>query len=398
MKKRGVKKTLLYTLTSLLAILFLALSVLFFASGAFLPKKYLEPWDKNYAKKFEDPRIRLSAYGLLAANGHNMQPWKIKLDKNDPMVFYLYADSSRMTKEVDPYSRQLMVTQGTFLDYVAVAGRSTGYPVRISLFPKGKYDETNLVKSMNTKPVAKITLEKAAPQFSPLLSTLYLPDTNRDPYKPAKLTEKQITQLEQLSKDPALSVKLYQDKANVSRLGDYAMQGAVIEAGVTRVMQESDRIFRANEYQKNKYRYGYSFEGQGTSGPMMYLMEGLITLFPSMNNDQAASDLFIKSTQTSVDHTPAYAMILSKDNSRESQVKSGMLYSRLTLVAHTLGLAVQPLSQVLEEYPEMKGPYTGIRRDYAANGSTIQMLVRIGQPEKQVPLSMRRDVMDLIRN
>lgn len=110
----------------------------------------------------------------------------------------------------------------------------------------------------------------------------------------------------------------------------------------------------------------------------------------------SSSDLFIKYTQTPVDNTPAYAMILTQDNSRSSQVRSGMLYSRLILSGHSSGLAMQPLSQTLEEYPEMKDLYCGIHRDYALGGSTIQMLFRVGKPTREVPLSMRRDVMNLI--
>lgn len=248
---------------------------------------------------------------------------------------------------------------------------------------------------MDTKPVAKVTLRKTGPLQSPLYNALFVPDTNRGPYKQDTLTAAQISRLESLS-EPGLSVKVYQDKADVSRLDDYAMKGAVVESGVQRVMDESARIFRVNEYQKNKYRYGFSVEGQGTSGIMVHLLQGLVTIFPSMNDGKAASDLFVKSTQASVDNTPAYVMIQTKDNSRESQVKSGMLYSQLILEANHLGLAVQPLSQVLEEYPEMRQLYNGIHRDYAPDGGTIQMLVRIGKPVQNVPQTMRRDVMDLI--
>ncbi|MNC64999.1 hypothetical protein D3C75_1152440 [compost metagenome] len=73
-----------------------------------------------------------------------------------------------------------------------------------------------------------------------------------------------------------------------------------------------------------------------------------------------------------------------------------MLYSRLILTAHSLGLAMQPLSQAIEEYPEMNGIYSDIHRSYAPGGGTIQMLVRLGTPLTEVPLSMRRDVQELI--
>lgn len=396
MTKRTVKKTMAIILSSIGALLIIAFVFIFIISGGFEPPKYLEPWQKTYSQKFDDPRIQLTAHGLLAANGHNMQPWKIQLDKDDPMVFYLYADSDRMTNEVDPFARQMMITQGTFLEYVKIAGDELGYKAEVELFPNGGYDEQNLQESMKTEPVAKIRLTKDQPQNNTLYESLFLPDTNRAAYQSNKLTSEQIEQFEVINTDANMSIKIFQDKENVEKLGSYAVKSATIEAGVSRVMQETDTIFRANEYQKNKYRYGFSVEGQGTSGIMKHILQGLVTVFPSLNSGKASSDMFIQSTKVSVDNTPAYAMIITNDNSRSSQVKSGMLYSRLILTAHRLGLVMQPLSQVLEEYPEMKEPYSGIHRDYASDGSTIQMLVRLGKPTKEVPQSMRRDVMDLI--
>ena len=175
------------------------------------------------------------------------------------------------------------------------------------------------------------------------------------------------------------------------------MQSATIEAGVDRVMEESDAIFRANESQKNRYRYGYSVEGQGASGLKKHVLQGLLTVFPSLNTGRAASQNFISYTRTSGDNTPAYAVVATSGNSRLSQVESGMLYSRLVLTGHTLGLVMQPLSQVLEEYPEMKVPYTEFKQAYAPGGGTVQMLFRVGRPTKNTPLSMRRDVMEMIK-
>lgn len=396
MSKRTVKKTVAIIISSMGALLIIALVSLLIISGVFESPKYLEPWQKTYSQKFDDPRIQLAAHGLLAANGHNMQPWKIQLDKEDPMIFYLYADRDRLTKEVDPFARQMMITQGSFLEYVKIAGDELGYKAAVELFPYGGYEEENLKESMETKPVAKIILAKGKPHNNPLYDSVFLPDTNRAAYQSSKLTSEQIDQLVAINSDVNMSIKIFQDKENMDKLGSYAMKGATIEADVDRAMQETNSIFRANEYQKNKYRYGFSVEGQGASGIMMHIIQGLVTVFPSMNSGRAASDLFIQYTRTSVDNTPAYGMIITNDNSRSSQVKIGMLYSRLILEAHRLGLVMQPLSQVLEEYLEMKEPYSSIHRDYAPDGGTVQMLVRLGKPTKDAPKSVRRDVMDLI--
>lgn len=395
MKAGSGEKFMKIIIFSIAGILAVACIVVFVASGIFSKAQYLEPWQKTYANQFDDPRIKLASTGLLAANGHNMQPWKIKLDSNKD-VFYLFADSERLVKEVDPFARQTMVTQGTFLEYVRVAGEKLGYKTDIALFPDGAYDEQNLAESIKQKPVAKITLTKVEPQNSSLYDYMFLPDTNRAAYQKAELTSDEIKKLLAINDDSNITIKIFQDQENKKNLGKYAIEGANIESSIHRINLESAKIFRSNEYAKNKFRYGFSIEGQGTTGIMKHVMQGLITLFPSINNEKSSANLYVKSTQTAVDNTPAYAMIITKGNSRIEQVKSGMLYSRLVLTAHSLGFVMQPPSQVLQEYPEMKEQYSKIHSDYAPNGSTIQMFVRMGKPTKEFPQSMRRDVMDLV--
>ncbi|WP_379137726.1 Acg family FMN-binding oxidoreductase [Paenibacillus sp. sgz500958] len=398
MRKRGIKKIMFLLLASITAISLLILAVIFTSSGVFTASKYLEPWTPGYSQQFDDPRIQLAAHGLLSANGHNLQPWHIRLDKEDPKVFYLYADSRRLAREVDPWARQTMISQGTFLEYVRVAGEKLGYSTAIELFPEGDYDEKNLTGSMDSKPVAKIILTKTTPLNSPLYSYMFLPDTNRNAYLDARLTNEQVSQIAGISGvgDITMTIRVYQDTKDIRKLENYVLEGANIESRVHRINEESAAIFRANEFQKNKYRYGFSLEGQGTSGFMKHIMQGLITIVPSINSEKASADLFVQSTRTAIEHTPAYAMIISKGNSREEQVGAGMLYSRLVLTAHEMGLVMQPVSQVLEEYPEMNEQYSSIHSEYAMMGTTIQMFLRLGQPAKDTPLTMRRDVMDVI--
>lgn len=391
MKKKGIIIFLI-----IIVIVLMALQILLSAGGIFSKEIYLEPWQKDYSKKFTDPRIQLVSHGLLAANGHNMQPWKIKLDKKDNNVFYLYADSERLTKQVDPYARQTMVSQGTFLEYMRVAADKLGYSAQFVLFPDGEYDESKLEESMQNKPVAKIILTESEKKDNMLYDYMFLSDTNREKYKKDKLTYEQTSELQSLASDENISIKIFQDDTDLKKIGDFVNEGAKIEAGVTRINEETAKVFRSNEDEKNKYRYGFSVEGQGTSGITKYILQGVLTLFPSINDEKASSDRFIKSTEVAVENTPGYAMIITKDNSRINQVKAGMIYSRVVLVAHSLGLVVQPPSQILEEYPEMDKLYKDVHSEYAKDGGTIQMLLRIGKPTKDFPQSMRRDVMDLI--
>jgi hypothetical protein len=97
-----------------------------------------------------------------------------------------------------------------------------------------------------------------------------------------------------------------------------------------------------------------------------------------------------------VAHTAAYALIRTPGNTRTEQVEAGILYSQFCLHARTLGLVMQPLSQVLQEYPTMAAPYAAIHAKYAPDGQTIQMLIRIGTPTTEYPVTMRRDANSLV--
>lgn len=364
--------------------------------GVLVPAKYLEPWSADYATSFDDPRLALVAHGVLAPSGHNMQPWKIRLDTSDPEVFELYADPERLTPAVDPLSRQTMVTQGTFLEYLRVAGDKLGTPVSIELFPDGDYDESRLAESMAELPVARITITEAAPVDSPEYASLFRSDTNRSAYTDTPLTAAQIAELAATSTDAGTTIRILSSAADKKAMAGFAVAGSTIESTNAPAMEEAAAVFHSNEWQKNDARSGFSVEGQGTTGFMMYFLQGLITIVPSLNTGDAAAQRTVDLTVTAVAATPAYALITTTDNTRVEQVQAGMTYSAFELRARSLGLVMQPLSQVLQEYPDMKEQYDAVHAAYAPDGSTIQMLVRLGTPTAESPVTMRRDISSLM--
>ncbi len=377
-------------------IVVVAVLTLTITGGTFLPRHYLEPWSKTYYERFDDPRMQLVAHGILAANSHNMQPWRIMLDEGDPDSFLLYADAERLTPQVDPPARQFTISQGTFLEYCAIAGEHLGRGCNITLFPGGEYDAAGTPASIACRPVAQVKLLPGTAATGVLYDCLFLPDTVRTEYEDTPLTEAMVTKLTGVWSDPAVEVTVLQAAADRQHLGSLAIEAAKVEGKATRISEETAAIFRGTEYQKNKYRYGFSVEGQGTSGFGRWLLEGLLAIAPSLAAAGDSNDRFVGQTIAQVAHTPAYVLIKTSDNSRTSQVQAGRAYARVQLTAQSLGLAVQPLSQVLEEYPEMTSLYEQVHAEYATEGQTIQMLMRIGVPTRDVPRSMRRDAADLL--
>jgi nitroreductase len=381
-------------------ILVIGIFALVIVDGTFLHKQYLEPWAEDYHEQFEDPRVQVLAHGVLAPNSHNLQSWKVVLEGED--AFLLYVDTDRLSPKADPRGRQVTISQGTFLEYVRIAGEELGYETSMQLFPDGEYGPDGTAANLGSKPVARVTLQKlrenetrAGTENSPLYDAMFVPDTYRVPYKETKLQAEDVEKLAALSMEN-VSIVIFQEAEDVEKLGDIAFRAAEVEAGNSGVQIEGSELFRPNEWQKNEFRYGFTMEGQGLSALNVHVLQALISLFPSMNSPEASRDSFLSQTESAVENTPAYALITSKGNSRTEQVESGILYSRFLLTATDMGYAMQPLSQATEEYPEMAGLYKEIHEEYAEEGETIQMLIRVGVPEKEVPPTMRLDVMDII--
>lgn len=373
--------------------------------GTFLHKQYLEPWEEDYHERFEDPRVRVLAHGVLAPNSHNLQSWSVVLEGED--AFLLYVDTDRLSPKADPPGRQLTISQGTFLEYIRIAAEELGYEADIEFFPEGEYGHEGSPENLGSKPVARVSLKEAFAEVRgealenretgtyPLYSVMFLPDTSRVPYRETGLLQEDVRKLEALGTEN-VTIVIFQEPEDVKILGDIALRAAEVEAGNSGVQEEGSELFRPNEWEKNKFRYGFTLEGQGLSPLKIHVLQGLISLFPSLNSPEATRDSFLSQTESAVENTPAYALLISKGNSRTVQVESGILYSRFLLTAADMGYAMQPLSQALEEYPEMAGIYDEIHKEYAEEGETIQMLVRIGVPEKEVPPTMRLDVMNMI--
>lgn len=371
---------------------------LFIIEGAFMVKKYLEPWNSGYYTKYTDPRTQIIAHGILAASGHNMQSWKFVCDAKDFTSFDMYLESNRLVKEVDPNLSQAIISQGTMYEYMVIAAQKLGYTLKTDMFPDGEIPMNTSSDVINKQRIAQISLEPEQKNESPMYVQIFKPDTSRTKYLKSKLNDFELTKLKEINTLNDVRIVYVNTGENYDKLKNYVIKAAEIESEVPRLMAESSSLFRKNEKEKNKYGYGFSFEGSGMQGLKMHVFQTLLTLFPSMNSTEASKQNFMTQTKLAAENNGGFILIISKNNDRISQFNSGVLYSKLQLTAASLGFAVQPLSQAIEEYPEMRDMRTNIHKDFVNPGETIQMIFRIGIPINKVPFSMRMNVESFIED
>ncbi len=91
----------------------------------------------------------------------------------------------------------------------------------------------------------------------------------------------------------------------------------------------------------------------------------------------------------------AYLWLATAGNSRADQLRAGRDWVRVNLQATALGLGIHPLSQALQEYPEVADLNAELRRVVGAgSGERVQMLGRLGYgpeigPSPRWPLNTR---------
>ena len=144
-----------------------------------LPADAIAAWKGPGAEP--DARRWILGYAILAPHSHNLQSWLVDLRTRDEIV--LRCDLTRLLPEADPYSRQIMMSHGTFLELLDMAARERGLRAEISLFPEGAFGPS----AIDQRPVARIRLvaDPAIPK-EPLFAQILSRRTNRNAYELAR--------------------------------------------------------------------------------------------------------------------------------------------------------------------------------------------------------------------
>jgi hypothetical protein len=251
--------------------------------GAAMPPEAIAAW----AGPGEQPDLRrwVLSWALLAPHSHNLQSWIA--DLRTPERITLYCDRTRLLPETDPLSRQILMSQGTFLELLSIAAQAA-----------------------------------ALPQHRAIASEAWR-----------------------------------------------------IELTTPRTIMESYRVLRVGSAEIAQHRDGISL-----TQPMVVALTklGLFdrTQAPKPGDSAVAGQ--IEDFDKKIATTPAFLWMTSEANDRPAQVNAGRAYARVQLAATAAGLAMQPLSQALQEYPEVKGPWDRIHRLLAPSGGTVQMWARVG--------------------
>lgn len=316
------------------------------------PKRAQAPW--LMAGQYRDPRKFALSYALLAPNPHNRQPWLAHLHGENEIT--VTRDKSKNLPHTDPYDRQLTIGMGCFLELLAIAASARGFHADMTYYPEG-----------DNGPVAHIQLRNGATEDK-LFGHILDRRSCKEAFDSRRLTPDQINTLSAFG-------QVVHNPTQIATLQDLTWRAWMVEYETPHTQKESVDLMRFGKSEINRNPDGISI-----GGPMLEAMHlmGVLTADTAGDPSSTAYRQGIEIFRPMMMATPHYILLKTRGNDRHTQIRAGRQWARLNLTTTQMGLALHPVSQALQEYPEMADLYQQIHSQFAAHGETIQMLGRLG--------------------
>ena len=340
-----------------------------------------EPW-RRAGESLGDPRLDALAFAILAPNPHNKQPWLFELVGDARII--VRCDLTRLLPETDPFSRQITIGFGAMLELLRMAAAANGYRTEMTAFPEGFENS-----ALDERPVAYVDFVPSEASFDPLFEYALMRRTNRNNFSDVIPKASVIDDLGS-ALDQSVRFGGTVDETRVDELAELAKRAWRIEYENDATRRESIDVIRVGNHE-----VAANPDGIALAGVPMGLLRMIGILSPK-NLDTPGTTAYetgLNSYMENISTARGFVWLLTTENSRPSQILSGRNWIRANLAAASIGLAIHPLSQALQEFPEMAGPYAEIH-EKLGDGATIQMFGRIGyasapSPSPRFPLEAK---------
>lgn len=335
-----------------------------------------------------DPRRFVLAHGLLAPNPHNRQPWLVRMEGADAMS--LYVDRMRLLPATDPFSRQIVVGCGAFLELIAQSAPRLGLVAGIQAWPQGAPGP-----ELDDRPFARVVLKpEPGVTAGPLFDQIVRRRTEKVPFLPDRPADAAVQAVLAAAAGPGLVAGETREPGLRDSLADICWKAWEIESGTPRTHMESVRLMRLGKAEVVR-----NPDGIDLSGGMMEVLArtGVMTREALADPDSFASRSGKDMYRKMVEATPGFLWVRSETGDRLAQLAAGRAYARAQLAASAQGLVLHPWSMALQEFAEMAGPYQQVQALLGARpDAPVQMLARMGAVRKPSDPSPRRRLDDLI--
>lgn len=157
-----------------------------------------------------DPTLQeLVRMSTLAANGHNTQPWRFRLNEAEIEIL---PDLSRRTEVVDPDDHHLYVSLGCAAENLAIAAGANGRPADVTI-------------ESGPEPRINVALGKGRPKDDPLYQAIPLRQSTRSAYDGQSISSNDIDLLLAAAQQDGVSILIFTDATKREAISEYVVEG-----------------------------------------------------------------------------------------------------------------------------------------------------------------------------
>ncbi|NJN47385.1 MAG: Tat pathway signal protein [Candidatus Competibacteraceae bacterium] len=303
-------------------------------------------------------------YATLAANSHNTQPWRFKLDADQITIL---PDFDRRCASVDPDDHHLFISLGCATENLVLAAQAHGLHANVSL-PGSSGD------------AIQIGLEPATPVDSPLFQVIPERQCTRAPYDGKSVPTNQLIALEAVTQDEGVSVQIFTDNKQMKAILDYVIAGNSAQMKDDAFVRELKHWIRFNESTLVAHRDGL-FSASSGNPTLPGWLGNLVMKFAF--TEKRENDKYREHIRSSA----GIFAFISARNDKPNWIQVGRSYQRFALQATAFGVRHAHINQALE-VPEVRAQFA----QYLGVGEQRpDLLLRFGYGPLMPP-SVRRPV------
>ncbi|TVR31405.1 MAG: hypothetical protein EA404_10150 [Spirochaetaceae bacterium] len=324
----------------------------------------------------EDIRVELVEWARLAQSAHNYQPWRVVLDPVRSDRMKVFVESERLLPQTDPYARQTVISVGAFLAVIEARAARLGYQADIELLPDGDLDDEDLARL----PAARITLlpsTEARSDFAAAADVDALTTaTVKYRYRPAELDPAVVNRITSYASQ-GIHVNVVTDAGQVAWLNRVSIDAFTVEMQHKPTLTETHESTRWNGRARRQDPYGLAFTA---NFPLrtLWLTDAFMTVAPQ--KPEAFGRTGIRLFTRALEDITTYITLITDDNSRRTQIETGMVLQTIWMELHAADHVVLANSQALQEYSRMEPLYAEVHGRLAPGGGTVQMLLAVTRP------------------
>ncbi|MCZ8320143.1 MAG: Tat pathway signal protein [Novosphingobium sp.] len=312
-----------------------------------------------------DPELEeLIRMATLAANGHNTQPWRFRLDDQKVVIL---PDFARRTAVVDPDDHHLFVSLGCATENLVIAAAALGLG-------------SDVVIGAGAEPQIDIALPGALPGAQDLYQAIPQRQSTRSVYDGQPISTADMALLEAAAREEGVSVLFFTEAADRDAILDFVIQGNSVQMNDPAFIQELRQWLRFSP--ASAVQTGDGLFTACSGNPVM----------PDWIGGQVFKMFFTKASENDKyrDHirsSAGIAVFVGDRADPEHWIKVGRSFQRFALQATALGIRNAHVNQPVE-VPSVR---TEFARWLGMPDERPDLVIRFGRAPA-MPMSLRRPV------